>query len=60
MIYGTHFFLETSACVRPPWFTPKKVSSFLPPSHVVDGIGVLINIFKWKVYDYESLGYGFI
>jgi hypothetical protein len=30
---------------------PKKVSSFLPPSHVVDGIGVLINIFKWKIYE---------
>jgi hypothetical protein len=31
--------------------TPKKVSSFLPPSHVVDEIGVLINIFKWNIYD---------
>ena len=26
-------------------------SSFLPPSHVVDGIGVLINVFNWKIYD---------
>ena len=32
--------------IKPPWFTHKKVIA-----HVVDGIGVLINIFKWKIYD---------